>query len=303
MPAIAMDSTIALKLALAVFMAGSLLEMGLRLPVGKALAGLRAPLLLGYAGVFGFILGPALALLIARILDLDAPYALGLVLVGLTPCAPFLPPLAKRAGGDDASVPALMLFVALVTIVLLPLVLPAISPGLSADPLRLARPLVLFIVLPLALGMLVLAVAPLLAAKIRPAVRFIALGAAVLALLLCAVIYGSGFLGAVGSHAIAALFVFLVAITAAPYLLSPGLDRDRRALLVLAMSTRNVGAALVPLFASSATDERAIVIVVLAVPMQILLAFAVAAWLSTSTSGAASSAPANVDSKFSRRFR
>lgn len=274
-----MDSTLALKLALAVFMSGSLFEMGMRLPAAKALAGLRAPLLLGYGALHGFVLGPVLGLLIAGAAGLDAPYALGLVLLGLTPCAPFLPTLAKSADGDEAAVPAMMLFTALATLAILPLALPAISADLSVDPVRLARPLLLFVVLPLALGMLGLAAAPLVAERVRPLVNVVALVAAAVSLALCVAIYGEGFLHAVGSRAILSLLLFLIAIAAISYLLSPGLERDRRAVLVLAMSTRNVGAALAPLFASIAVDDRTVVMVVLAVPMQILIAFGCATLL------------------------
>lgn len=275
-----MESDIALKLALAVFMSGSLLEMGLRLPVARALAGLRAPLLLTYGGIFGFALGPAFALLIAHVMGIEAPYALGLALVGLTPCAPFLPALAKSADADEATVPAMMLFTALATITTLPLAVPLLSANLAVDAGRLARPLLIFIVLPLIFGMLTLAIAPRVAAAVRPLVHAVAILAAILALALSVVIYGEGFLSAVGSYAIAALLFYLIAIAAVSYLLSPGLDRDRRAVLVLAMSTRNVGAALAPLFATSAVDDRTIVMVVLAVPIQILVSFGAAVGLS-----------------------
>ena len=279
MSALAVDGASALKLTVVVFMAASLFETGLRLPVGKAVRGLRSARLLTYACVFGFVLGPVLAILIARLLGLDAPYTLGLVLLGLTPCAPFLPALAGRAGADNGAVPGMMLFCAIATIAILPLALPLVSPGLTIDPLRLARPLLLFIVLPLALGMLLLSIAPAMAEAVRSPVHRVAVAAALAALALCIVIYGAGFVGTVGSYAIAAQLVLLVAIAAASRFLSPGLDRERRTVLVLAMSTRNVGAALAPLFASADVDQRAVVMVVLGVPMQLLVSLGAVRWL------------------------
>lgn len=273
---------LALLVALVVFMAGSLLEMGLRLPARDALAGLRAPLFLGYGLLFGFVVGPALALLVARVLPLEEPYAIGLVLLGLTPCAPFLPAMARRARGDEAAVPAMMLLAAIGTVALLPFAVPAISEDLTADPVAVARPLLLFVLLPLAVGIAVRTVAPGLALAVQPAVRAVAAVATVATLALCLVIYGADLVSTVGTYAIAAQVLFLVAITVAAYALSPGLARDRRAVLALGLSTRNVGAALAPLFGAAAIDDRAVVMVVLAVPIQILVALTAAGLMARS---------------------
>lgn len=279
-----MYAAIALKVALAIFMAGSLFEMGLSLPAGRALAGFRAPLFLGYGVLYGFIVGPVLALMTARLFQLDTHYALGLMLLGLTPGAPFLPAVAKRAGGNDSAIPAMLLIAALGTLLVLPLAVPLLSTDLFVDPVRLAGPLLLFIVVPLALGMLVLAGAPLTAATLRRPVRLAAFLAVMVALVLCITVYGRGFLDAIGSGAILAQAVFLIAATAASYLFSPGLDPGWRTILVLGTGTRNVGAALAPLLSSSTIDSRAVIMVVLGIPVQILVAVGAAAWLSPRSS-------------------
>lgn len=268
-----------LKLCVAGFMTASLMEMGLRLPAARAVAGLRSTTLLAYAAVFGFLLSTLLAVALARLLMLEAPYALGLILIALTPCAPFLPLLSARAGGDDNVLPVLMLSTALATIAVLPLVLPLLSPELSIGRLDLAKPLFAFIIAPCLVGMTILSQAPRQAALVRRFAHRVAILAALAALLLCAFLYGKGFVGAVGSYAIGAQVLFFLALMVLTHLLTPGLDRGVRTVLVLAMATRNVGAALAPLFATRAIDERAIVMVILAIPIQVALTFAYATWV------------------------
>jgi len=89
-------------------------------------------------------------------------------------------------------------------------------------------------------------------------------------LALCTVIFGEGFLGAIGSYAIGTQIVFFALATVGSYALGSGLPQSRRSVLVLGMSTRNLGAALAPLIALPGVDQRATVMVVLGVPMQVI---------------------------------
>jgi len=72
-----------LKISLAIFIAGNLLEMGLRLNLRDALEGLRNVRFVAYTLLWGFILGPGLAYAITLIIPLEPPYALGLILFGM----------------------------------------------------------------------------------------------------------------------------------------------------------------------------------------------------------------------------
>ncbi|UPY39307.1 hypothetical protein LHU95_06330 [Sediminicoccus sp. KRV36] len=74
-----------------------MLEMGLGLSATEALKGLRNRHFLAYGAVFGLVLGPLLAWLLTRIVPLEEPYAVGLLMLGMAPCAPFLPALVTRA--------------------------------------------------------------------------------------------------------------------------------------------------------------------------------------------------------------
>jgi BASS family bile acid:Na+ symporter len=82
---------VALKISLVLFMVGNLLNMGLGLKLQEAFAGLRNVRFIVQSVAWGFILCPAFAWLLARIVPLDPAYGIGLVLLGMAPCAPFPP--------------------------------------------------------------------------------------------------------------------------------------------------------------------------------------------------------------------
>jgi sodium bile acid symporter family protein len=70
---------------IAIFMAGSLLEMGLKLDLKRAGLALRDVRFMLTAFFWSFVIGPALAMPLANRLPLAEPYALGLRLLGLAP--------------------------------------------------------------------------------------------------------------------------------------------------------------------------------------------------------------------------
>ena len=68
-----------LKIAVSIATIGSLLELGLQLEFREALVGLRNLRFVILTLLWGFVMGPALAWLIGRVLSLDEPYAIGLI--------------------------------------------------------------------------------------------------------------------------------------------------------------------------------------------------------------------------------
>src|SRR5512139_4317267 len=105
-------------ITIVIFMVGNLLEVGLRLNVAEALAALRNVRFVVLSLLWCFVLGPALAVLLTKIIPLTQPYALGLVLLGLAPCSPAIPVMMKRSGGSLAYMSAFMLMAYAGTVVL-----------------------------------------------------------------------------------------------------------------------------------------------------------------------------------------
>lgn len=267
-----------LRVALVVFIAGSLLEVGLRVPLREAFAALRDWRFTGATVLWGFVIGPALAIMLTWVVPLQPPHALGLVLLAMAPGAPFLPAVAAPVGGSPAYVAAFFVIATIGAVVYMPVAVPLLL-GLAADPWAIARPLVVFIILPLAAGAGLQALAPRMAARLQRVVHPVATTAMLLVLAIVALGYWRDFLGVVGTYAIAAQCAFLAIATVGAYVLSPGLPEGQRRVLALGISTRNVGAAAAPLLASS-TDRSAMVMIVLAVPTTVAGAALASRWLS-----------------------
>lgn len=269
---------ILLKISLLLFMVGNLLDMGLRLNLQDALGGLRNGRFVVLSGLWGFVLCPALAWLLTQVIPLEPPYAIGMIMLGMTPCAPFLPMMVERARGDMGYAAAFMLLASVATVVYMPLAVPVMVKGLTADAWTIAKPLLLFVLMPLAVGMVIKRASAALASKINPSVRKTTGIATLVMLVLCLVVYGRDFISAVGSYAFGTQILFFSVATAAAYGLSFGLPPSQKSVLALGMATRNIGAALAPLFAMPDVDQRAIVMVAIGVPMQTIASLLAAGW-------------------------
>ena len=267
---------VALKITLVIFMVGNLFDMGLRLKLRDALAGLRDKSFVAQSLVWGFVLCPAVAWVLTKCLPLNPAYAIGLMLLGMTPCAPFLPPMVERARGDVGYTAAFMLLASVVTVAYMPFAVPLLVSGFNAGAWTIAKPLVFFLLVPLAIGLAVQHRSATAASKLSPFVKKATGIDTILMLVLCVVVYGEEFLGLVGSFAIGAQVLFFSVSTIGSYLFSFGLRPDQKSVLSLGMATRNLGAAFAPLFAVPGVDQRAIVMVAFGVLMQAAFSFGAA---------------------------
>jgi BASS family bile acid:Na+ symporter len=120
--------------------------------------------------------------------------------------------------------------------------------------------------------MAVLRLSPPAATRARPVVKGATLVATIATAILCIVVYGKGLLGITGSLAVASQVLFFGVMTTVSYWLGFGLPNDRRIVLSAGMATRNLGAALAPLFSLPTVDQRAIVMVVLGLPLMVVFA-------------------------------
>jgi len=267
-----------LKIALVIFMAGNLLEMGLRLNPEDALRGLHNPRFVALTLIWGFVVGPALAYAITLVVPLEPPNVIGLILIGMTPCAPFLPAMAHKAGGDLGSTAAFMLLTAAGMVAFMPLAIPVMIKGLNVDAWAIAKPLLMVTVLPFAIGMVILHASRASADRLRPIVKKTTVVATLALAALSIAVYGEDLLGVRGSLAVAAQIVFFLVVTTLPYWFGFGLRHEQKIVLSVGMATRNIGAALAPLFSMPDVDQRAVVMVVLGFPIMVGFAFLATKW-------------------------
>lgn len=264
-----------LRPSVVVFMVGNLLAIGLETELRAALAPLRNLRFVVAVVLVDWLFGPALAIAIVHALPMERPYEVGLLLISLAPAAPFLPMMVRRAGGNPSYTAGFMLIAAIGTVVLLPAGVPLIVPGLSVDPLAVARPLVLLLLLPMASGMALRATSLRLAERLLHLVRPLASAATLILLLAIVVRYLQGFLDAVGSFAIAAQVLYSIGLVVGGWYLASGVVREQRSVVSLGACTRNLGAALAPLLVAD-PEPRTMVMVALGVPITMAVTYSAA---------------------------
>jgi BASS family bile acid:Na+ symporter len=130
----------AATVAMLSFVVSSMLAMGAGLTVGQIIEPLRNPRLVVLGLLANFVLTPLAAFALARLLRLDEPLGVGLLLLGCAAGAPFLPKLAELAKGNLAFAVGAMVLLMVVTVAYLPIVLPLLLPGVTVDPWKIARP-------------------------------------------------------------------------------------------------------------------------------------------------------------------
>lgn len=273
------------KISLALFVAGNLLEMGLRLNPRQALKGLMNFHFVAHTLFWGFVVGPALAYAITLVVPLEDHYAIGLMLLGMAPGAPFLPMFIDKVKGDLGYTAAFMLIVSVGTVIFMPFAVPLMIKGLTVSAWTIARPLIIIILFPLAIGMLILHFHETLAEKIQSVVKKIVMLITIVVCVLGILIYWRGIISVAGSYAVATQMILFLILTTFPYWFGFGLKHEQKIVMSIGMATRNMGAALAPLLSIAEIDQRSIIMVVLVLPIMVLFGWLSIKWFGHSVKG------------------
>jgi predicted Na+-dependent transporter len=159
-----------------VFAVSSMMSVGLAYRLGQIVGPLRQARAVFRASLANFVLVPLLAVGIERVIPMDPPAALGLILLAGSAGAPFLIKLTSAAKSDLALSAALLLLLVPATVVFLPFYVPLAMAhpslrGLSYVPssvFAVGIPLLSTLFLPLLLGLAIKAIAPQWAARLVP---------------------------------------------------------------------------------------------------------------------------------------
>jgi len=124
--------------ALLGFVVSSMMAMGVGFSVGQITDALRDVRLVLVALLANFVVMPLGALALDKMLRLDEPLGVGLLLLGAAAGAPFLPKLTELAKGNLPFAVGIMVLLAVGTVGYLPLVLPLLLPGINVDSKKIA---------------------------------------------------------------------------------------------------------------------------------------------------------------------
>jgi bile acid:Na+ symporter, BASS family len=231
-------------IAMLTFVVSSMLAVGLSLTIAQIMEPLRNGKLVFVALLANFVLMPLGALAIARVLRLDQPLGIALLLLGAAAGAPFLPKLAGIAKGNLAFAVGLMVLLMVLTVAYMPLVLPLLLEGVTVDPFKIARSLLLLMLLPLGIGLTVNRQFGSVAERMRPTLNRLSSLSLALLIALLLVTKIQNVIALFGTRGILASVLFLLAGLGLGWLLGgPGFAT--RGVLALGTAQRNIAAALV----------------------------------------------------------
>jgi bile acid:Na+ symporter, BASS family len=246
-----------------IFTVTNLAAMGLQVRMPEVRGALHQGRAVVLIFAWGWILGPALGYTITRILPLAEPFSTVVLLASLAPCAPFLPLMIGKSGGDMGFAGAFIPLVTLGTVILMPLMAPLLIPGLAISAKSLARPLILTILLPLLVGAAVRHFAGKAADRLIRPVGILAKLSTLLTVACCLILYGRGMLDTAGSFALLSVVLFTVIMGGITWRFGFGLSMARRRVMSLGMGTRNIAAVFAAALAIPDADPRILVMIVL----------------------------------------
>ena len=255
-----------------IFTVSNLAAMGLQVKMPDVLAAFQNKKALALIFIWGWVLGPAVGLLITTILPLEEPYVIVVLLCSLAPCAPFLQQMVGKANGDVGFAGAFIPLVAVGTVVFMPIMAPFLIKGLTISAWALAKPLLLTILLPLVIGAAIRHYADQGATKIFPAVKGLALISTLLTVIACLALYGKSMLDTAGEFGLLSMTIFMVGVAIITYIFGFGLKQNQRSVMSLGMGTRNIAAVFAAALAIPDADPRIMVMVIMWTLWSVVLA-------------------------------
>ena len=250
----------AATVAMLSFVVSSMLAMGAGLTVPQIAEPLRNVRLVVLTLLANFVVMPLGALALAKMLWLDEPFGIGLLLLGCAAGAPFLPKLAELAKGNLAFAVGAMVLLMVGTIGYLPIVLPLLLPGVTVDPWQIARSLLLLMLLPLVIGLALKAYYGDLAIRVKPGLDWLSNISLILLVCLITAANIDKVLQVFGTRGILAGILFIALGLGTGWLLG-GRDTGTKSVMALGTGQRNIAAALV-VASQSFSDPKVVVMVI-----------------------------------------
>jgi len=221
--------------------------------IGDLVAPLHNRRLLILSLFANFIIVPLIAVTLIILIPMNPQLAAGLLLVSIAAGAPSTAKVAQITRGNVAQAVSLTIIMTIITIVLMPLLIPFILEGAQTDPLYVMGNLVVMILIPIIIGIIIKNRSESFAARLEPVMDYVSDISIAVIFLTLGIIFLSqlGEIVSTGSGALAVFvaIVFTLASIGITYLIGY-LEKDSRRNLALGAGFRNITAVLVVIFAS-----------------------------------------------------
>jgi predicted Na+-dependent transporter len=251
---------IILNVAIAVFIAGVLFTAGLEVTLRQVLEPMKNAGLVTRALVANLLLVPLIVYGMSILFPLERPYMIGVLLYGFAAGAPYTPKLVNVAGGDVPNSIAATMLLTVLTILLMPFVLPWLVPGTEIGVWAIAKPLLLQMFVPLVIGLGIRHASERTASRLHRPANLVVNLSALIFLVLALVLHWDELAATVGTGTVTSAVVLTFAAFGVGYLLGPGRLRGR-VTLGLITTARNIGAAATVATANFRDDPRVLITV------------------------------------------
>ncbi|QLD86511.1 sodium symporter [Natronomonas halophila] len=241
---IAVSGEAVVEFVTTVFVLSTMFSMGVKLSVSQLLDALRERQLLVKSLAVNLVAVPLIAYLLVRTVSVETGFAAGIVLLAVSPGAPFGPKLAEISDSDVAFASGLMAILCMLSVVTIPVSLLLLLPGdVTVDPLAIGRMVLGIQLVPLLLGLGTSFALPSLAERLYPPVQRLSDHTFIGLILLLVVVYSDSMVSLVGTGTLGLSAIAVGASLVLGYGLG-GPARGTREVLATTTAARNAAIAL-----------------------------------------------------------
>lgn len=240
----AVSGDVAVEIVTTVFVLSTMFAMGLNLSVGRLLEALRDRQLLSKSLAVNLVAVPAVVYLLVRTISVGPAYATGILLLAVSPGAPFGPKFAELSESDIAFASGLMAVLCLLSVVTIPISLLVLAPGdVVVDPLAIGWMVLRIQLVPLLAGLGLSYVYTSTADRLYPSVQRLSDSTFVGLIVLLVAVYVDEMSSLVGTGTLAISAIAVVISLALGYAFG-GPTKERREVLATTTTARNAAIAL-----------------------------------------------------------
>lgn len=227
-----------------VFVLSTMFSMGVKLSVRQLVNALQARRLLANSLAVNLVGVPLIATLLVRTVSVGTGFAAGIVLLAVSPGAPFGPKLAEISDSDVAFASGLMAILCMLSVVTIPVSLLLLLPGdVAVDPFAIGRMVLGIQLVPLLLGLGISFVVPSLVDRLYPPAQRLSDYTFVGLIVLLLIVYSDSMMSLVGTGTLGLSAVAVGASLLLGYGLG-GPARGTREVLATTTAARNAAIAL-----------------------------------------------------------
>ena len=238
------SADVVVEYATTIFVLSTMFAMGLELSIGQLSSALRRRRLMGKSLLVNLVVAPLVAYALVQFASVESGYAAGIILLAVSPGAPFGPKLAEISDSDIAYASGLMAVLGIVSVLTIPASLALLVSGdVAVNPIAIGSIVFRMQLVPLIAGLGMAFYLPSLADRLHPPVQQVSDYSFIGLLALLAIVYSGEMISLVGTGTLGISAVAVGVWLLLGYVLG-GPARSAREVLATTSAARNAAIAL-----------------------------------------------------------